>query len=86
VEISQENLARFARIMFPPSPEAMLEICENGFNDTLDFLERNSMISCQICIEEQTSVNSRASKGEDNNEWEVSCLQCKDCEKRKKVS
>lgn len=47
--ISPGNLYRITRILFPPHPEVMSKMCEQGFNDALKFLQRNR-ISCHRCV------------------------------------
>jgi len=56
IEISRENLQRFARILFPPPPETLNKMCQQGFNDTLDFLQRNNLIACTRCVAVQSTV------------------------------
>ena len=42
VQFSAMNLYRMSRIMFPPHPEKLSEICKSGFEDALAFLKKNS--------------------------------------------
>lgn len=42
IQFSSMNLYRLSRIMFPPHPERLSEICKQGFEDALAFLKRNS--------------------------------------------
>ncbi|KAG9342651.1 hypothetical protein JZ751_016088 [Albula glossodonta] len=36
------NVWRVARVFFPPEPQIMAEICQNGYKDGLQFLKENS--------------------------------------------
>lgn len=54
IELSKENLYRFARILFPPPPEILSKMCQQGFNDALDFLQRNNLINCTRCLAVQS--------------------------------
>lgn len=57
IELSKENLYRFARILFPPPPEVLSKMCQQGFNDALDFLQRNNLINCTRCLAVQSRFN-----------------------------
>ncbi|XP_076066510.1 brummer isoform X3 [Oratosquilla oratoria] len=57
IELSRENLYRFARILFPPPPEVLNKMCQQGFNDALDFLQRNNLINCTRCLAIQSRFN-----------------------------
>ncbi|XP_050698650.1 1-acylglycerol-3-phosphate O-acyltransferase Pnpla3-like isoform X3 [Eriocheir sinensis] len=86
IELSKENLYRFARILFPPHPNVLSKMCQQGFNDALDFLQRNNLISCTRCLAVQSSFNLTESPevvkvdhehhGPDDN--------CNDCSKQRK--
>ncbi|XP_045105532.1 patatin-like phospholipase domain-containing protein 2 isoform X8 [Portunus trituberculatus] len=64
IELSKENLYRFARILFPPPPEVLSKMCQQGFNDALDFLQRNNLINCTRCLAVQSSFNLTESREE----------------------
>uniref|UniRef100_A0A3Q0S3I4 PNPLA domain-containing protein n=1 Tax=Amphilophus citrinellus TaxID=61819 RepID=A0A3Q0S3I4_AMPCI len=42
IQLNSENLYRVTSTFFPPEPEAMAEICHNGYKDALRFLQENS--------------------------------------------
>uniref|UniRef100_A0A3B3BAY6 triacylglycerol lipase n=1 Tax=Oryzias melastigma TaxID=30732 RepID=A0A3B3BAY6_ORYME len=42
IQVNSENLYRVTSTFFPPDPEAMAEICQNGYMDALRFLQENS--------------------------------------------
>jgi len=50
IEVSRNNLYRLANVMFPPEPEALSEICQQGFDDARRFLQQNDLIACNQCI------------------------------------
>lgn len=55
IELSKHNIQRFARILFPPPPEILSNICQQGFDDALHFLHRNNLISCTRCLAIQST-------------------------------
>lgn len=49
MEISTENIRLLLRSLIPPSQVELSKLCRRGFNDALDFLYRNNLISCDDC-------------------------------------
>ncbi|RVE71374.1 hypothetical protein OJAV_G00051050 [Oryzias javanicus] len=47
IQVNSENLYRVTSTFFPPDPEAMAEICQNGYMDALRFLQENNLISSE---------------------------------------
>ncbi|XP_070827782.1 patatin-like phospholipase domain-containing protein 2 [Chaetodon trifascialis] len=47
IQVSSENMYRVTSTFFPPEPEAMAEICQNGYIDALRFLQENNLISSE---------------------------------------
>ncbi|XP_026221615.1 patatin-like phospholipase domain-containing protein 2 [Anabas testudineus] len=45
IQVSSENMYRVTSTFFPPEPEAIAEICHNGYMDALRFLQENNLIS-----------------------------------------
>ncbi|XP_047451457.1 patatin-like phospholipase domain-containing protein 2 [Mugil cephalus] len=45
IQVNSENLYRVTSTFFPPQPEAIAEICQNGYLDALRFLQENNLIS-----------------------------------------
>ncbi|XP_068218686.1 patatin-like phospholipase domain-containing protein 2 isoform X4 [Palaemon carinicauda] len=83
IELSKENLYRFARILFPPPPEVLNKMCQQGFNDTLDFLQRNNLINCMRCL----AVTSKFTLSNTPEEVHIGIdeeLDCADCHKQRK--
>lgn len=55
IELSKQNIHRFIRILFPPKPEILSNMCQQGFDDALHFLHRNHLISCTRCLAIQST-------------------------------
>ncbi|KAM3608747.1 uncharacterized protein V6R79_003988 [Siganus canaliculatus] len=47
IQVNSENVYRVTSTFFPPEPEAMAEICHNGYTDALRFLQENNLISTE---------------------------------------
>ncbi|KAK7880670.1 hypothetical protein WMY93_032668 [Mugilogobius chulae] len=43
-EVNPENLFRVTSTFFPPEPQVLAQICQNGFVDALRFLQENGLI------------------------------------------
>ncbi|KAL4005412.1 hypothetical protein ACER0C_005125 [Sarotherodon galilaeus] len=50
IQVNSENLYRVTSTFFPPEPEAMAEICHNGYRDAFRFLQENNLISSECPI------------------------------------
>ncbi|XP_013421713.1 patatin-like phospholipase domain-containing protein 2 [Lingula anatina] len=46
MQCTSNNLYRLSRALFPPHPEILSEMCRQGFDDALKYLQRNTLISC----------------------------------------
>lgn len=55
IELNKQNIYRFLRILFPPRPEILSNMCQQGFDDALHFLHRNNLISCTRCLAIQST-------------------------------
>lgn len=76
IEISRQNIHRFVRILFPPRAEYLSKFCQQGFDDALQFLHRNNLISCRRCVAVQsTFVVSQSVK--DQQDFDPECRECK---------
>lgn len=71
---------RFARILFPPKPEILSNMCQQGFDDALRFLHRNNLISCTRCL----SVQSTFIVSETVPEVQEYDPECKECTEHRK--
>uniref|UniRef100_A0A3Q3JH59 triacylglycerol lipase n=1 Tax=Monopterus albus TaxID=43700 RepID=A0A3Q3JH59_MONAL len=47
IQVNSENMYRVTSTFFPPQPEAMAQICQNGYMDALRFLQDNNLISSE---------------------------------------
>lgn len=83
IELSKKNMNRFGRILFPPPPEILSSFCQQGFDDALNFLHRNNLISCTRCLSVQStfSLADQPKQLEDLllEEYDPECSECKDC-------
>ncbi|CAG0885278.1 unnamed protein product [Darwinula stevensoni] len=82
IELSRENLYRMARILFPPEPEILSRMCQQGFDDALKFLQRNQLISCTRCL----SVTSTFQLSQTVEETLRHDLECTDCKVQRQVA
>ncbi|XP_026672777.1 patatin-like phospholipase domain-containing protein 2 isoform X2 [Ceratina calcarata] len=76
IELSRQNIYRFARILFPPNPEMLSNMCKQGFDDALRFLHRNNLLNCTRCLAVQSTFVVSETL-DDNMEYDPECLECK---------
>lgn len=83
IELSKQNINRFGRILFPPRPEILSSFCQQGFDDALNFLHRNNLISCTRCLSVQSTfcVSDQPKQLEEQllEEYDPECSECKEC-------
>ncbi|XP_035786227.1 patatin-like phospholipase domain-containing protein 2 isoform X2 [Anopheles albimanus] len=89
IELSKENINRFGRILFPPKPEILSSFCQQGFDDALNFLHRNNLISCTRCLAVQSTfvvAEQPATSLEERiqEEYDPECSECKECTQHRK--
>uniref|UniRef100_A0A182MEU5 triacylglycerol lipase n=1 Tax=Anopheles culicifacies TaxID=139723 RepID=A0A182MEU5_9DIPT len=89
IELSKENINRFGRILFPPKPEILSSFCQQGFDDALNFLHRNNLISCTRCLAVQSTfvVAEQPSPNLEEQileEYDPECSECKECTQHRK--
>ncbi|XP_011555038.3 uncharacterized protein LOC105386219 [Plutella xylostella] len=77
IEISKQNINRFARILFPPKPEVLSNMCKQGFDDALRFLHRNNLISCTRCLAVQTTFQLQDVLDDTSFDYDPECEECK---------
>lgn len=82
IELSRQNINRFVRILFPPKPEVLSNMCQQGFDDALQFLHRNNLISCTRCL----AVQSTFVVQEPIPEAQEYDPDCTECQKHRKVN
>ncbi|GFT50516.1 patanin-like phospholipase domain-containing protein atgl-1 [Nephila pilipes] len=56
IAVSPGNMYRMWRILFPPKPEILSKMCQQGFDDALKFLQRKNIITCTRCLGIQSVV------------------------------
>lgn len=56
ISITPHNLYRLSHALLPPPPEVLSDLCEQGFADGIRFLQRMKLISCDKCLEIQSSL------------------------------
>lgn len=76
IELSKQNMYRFAKILFPPKTEILSNMCKQGFDDALRFLHRNNMLSCTRCLAVQSTYVVQETI-DDSMEYDPECLECK---------
>ncbi|KAF7998559.1 hypothetical protein HCN44_010967 [Aphidius gifuensis] len=76
IELSRQNIYRFMRILFPPNPEILSNMCKQGFDDALRFLHRNNLINCNRCLAVQPTFIVSESLDE-SMEYDPECVECK---------
>ncbi|KAG7203828.1 hypothetical protein KM043_013841 [Ampulex compressa] len=76
IELSRQNMYRFARILFPPNPEILSNTCKQGFDDALRFLHRNNLINCTRCLAVQSTFVVSETL-DDSMEYDPECVECK---------
>lgn len=77
IEVSKQNIYRFARILYPPNPEVLTKLCMQGFHDALRFLQANNLIKCARYIAvESTFLISAKYEDEDEAEHDPECQDC----------
>ncbi|XP_008547694.1 1-acylglycerol-3-phosphate O-acyltransferase Pnpla3 [Microplitis demolitor] len=76
IELSRDNIYRFARILFPPNPEILSKMCQQGFDDALRFLHRNNLINCTRCVAIQSPFVVSETL-DDSTEYDPECIECK---------
>ncbi|XP_012146690.1 brummer isoform X3 [Megachile rotundata] len=76
IELSKQNIYRFARILFPPNPEILSNMCKQGFDDALRFLHRNNLLNCTRCLAVQSTFVVSETL-DDNIDYDPECLECK---------
>ena len=87
IELSEENLYRFSFIVWPPPPDVMNKICQQGFNDTLDFLQRKFLLNCTRCLSVHSTFNLENKKqGIAKESYYHDELTCEDCARQREVS
>ncbi|KRZ33752.1 Uncharacterized protein T4B_15358 [Trichinella pseudospiralis] len=56
IRFTSRNMYRIAVALFPPHPEVMSDMCQQGFEDTLRFLASHNLFHCAHCIAVRSCV------------------------------
>lgn len=75
IELSKYNIYRIGRILYPPRPEILSNMCRQGFDDALRFLHMNNLINCTRCLAVQSTfvVMDNAT---DDLDYDPECHEC----------
>lgn len=76
IELSRQNIYRFARILFPPNAQMLSNMCKQGFDDALRFLHRNNLLNCTRCLAVQSTFVVSETL-DDSMDYDPECLECK---------
>ncbi|KAK9496840.1 hypothetical protein O3M35_012931 [Rhynocoris fuscipes] len=76
IELSKQNIYRFARILWPPKPEVLSNMCKQGFDDALRFLHRNNLINCTRCLAVQSTFVV-SEEIDESCDYDPQCEECK---------
>lgn len=56
----------------------LAKLCNQGFDDALNFLQKNNLINCKICLIRRCSFSiSKNDNDEMAGEYDPSCIDCK---------
>ncbi|TSK13348.1 Patatin-like phospholipase domain-containing protein 2 [Bagarius yarrelli] len=47
IQVNWGNACRLSKVFFPPEPKVMAELCQQGYKDTLRFLEDNKLLQAE---------------------------------------
>ncbi|XP_061181319.1 patatin-like phospholipase domain-containing protein 2 [Saccostrea echinata] len=56
MQLTSRNLYRISRALFPPHPSILSDMCTEGFDDCLKFLQKNNLISCTRHLKVKSSI------------------------------
>ncbi|XP_059191323.1 patatin-like phospholipase domain-containing protein 2 [Centropristis striata] len=71
IQVNSENMYRVTSTFFPPPPQAMAEICNNGYMDALRFLQENNLISTECPMRSLEPVRAACCDVEVNQQDEA---------------
>lgn len=70
-------------MLLPPKGEVLGQICQQGFEDGLRFLQRNNLINCNRCVSIQSSFVLQETVPAEVEDYDP---ECKDCTAHRKVA
>ncbi|KRX62397.1 Uncharacterized protein T09_6451 [Trichinella sp. T9] len=68
IRFTSRNMYRIAVALFPPHPEVMSDMCQQGFEDTLRFLASHNLFHCAHCIAVRSCVFMKDEQQHNNEE------------------
>ncbi|KRZ92723.1 Uncharacterized protein T08_6254 [Trichinella sp. T8] len=68
IRFTSRNMYRIAVALFPPHPEVMSDMCQQGFEDTLRFLASHNLFHCAHCIAVRSCVFMKDEQQRNNEE------------------
>ncbi|KAL1426086.1 hypothetical protein MTO96_018560 [Rhipicephalus appendiculatus] len=75
---------------FPPDPEILSRMCQQGFDDAVRFLQKHNMISCTSCLAVQSSFVMAAPEASPDlsadSDAEQACDNCHSCKQRQQLA
>lgn len=83
IELTRKNLYRFTHILVPPKGEVLAQLCQQGFEDGLRFLQKNNLISCNRCVSIQSSFIIQEALPEVDDSYDP---ECQDCTAHRKIA
>ncbi|KAL4225553.1 Patatin-like phospholipase domain-containing protein 2 [Mactra antiquata] len=89
MQCSIDNLYRMSRALFPPHPEILSDMCQQGFDDTLKYLQNNKLLSCVRHLSIRSIITPIPVDEMDSNEDEEdNCDEhsCYECKKKKQIA
>lgn len=90
MQFTMGNLYRMSRALFPPHPEILSDMCQQGFDDCLKYLQNNGLISCVRHLSVR-SIVMPVSDSEDSgmeDEATETCHEqdCQECKRKLQVA
>ncbi|XP_003740441.1 patatin-like phospholipase domain-containing protein 2 [Galendromus occidentalis] len=86
IAVSPANIYRFVRILFPPHPEILARMTQQGFDDAVKYLQRHNLISCTRCLAVKSSFDITMSDDEDSDIPKHEYDGCDDCKTQKQIA
>lgn len=94
MQLSSWNLYRISRALFPPHPEILSDMCKQGFDDCLNFLQKNNLISCTRHLTVKSTIVPITEEMDETGDEVDGHLadnhhhgdNCDDCRKKKQVA
>lgn len=53
------------------------QLCNQGFDDALRFLQKNNLINCKLCVVQRFSYDFTKNNSNESTRNDLSCYDCK---------